>query len=208
MCLIALVIILNTLIQILEFFWCYVDINFSCLIRNQLKVHVHNLSTSYICIQCYFEYDFYAPKIKDWGILFLSCLSFYYSFCACVPTFLTLWPWPWHLIYFLKTFNHANNFSTVSARVFIFHMNILFVGIKPFDLDFFWKKNTIIHNKMINIRAFILHVSISCDKIKVFVLVTLVIFGFTTYHVDDVQIQKGLKEVTEYFHYWGVLARI
>ena len=70
------------------------------------------------------------------------------------------------------------------------------------------KKNTIIHNKMINIRAFILHVSISCDKIKVFVLVTLVIFGFTTYHVDDVQIQKGLKEVTEYFHYWGVLARI
>ena len=63
------------------------------------------------------------------------------------------------------------------------------------------KRKPIIHNKMINMRAFILHVSISCDKIKVFVLVTLVIFGFTTYRVDDVQIQKGFKEVTEYMSF-------
>ena len=36
---------------------------------------------------------------------------------------------------FFENFNLANNISTVSARVFIFHMNIPFVGSKPFDLD-------------------------------------------------------------------------
>ena len=31
--------------------------------------------------------------------------------------------------------NIANNISTVSAIIFIFHMNIPFVDTKPFDLD-------------------------------------------------------------------------
>ena len=37
---------------------------------------------------------------------------------------LTLWPLPWSLTYFLKTFSLVKNFWTVSARALIFHMNI------------------------------------------------------------------------------------
>ena len=51
---------------------------------------------------------------------------------------------------FIENFNLANNFWTVSARVFIFRNN----------------KNDIINNfQIINIRAFMLNVSISCDKV-------------------------------------------
>ena len=68
-----------------------------------------------------------------------------------VPLFFTLWPWPWSLTHFWVNFNLANNFWTVNARAFIFHMNI------PCDKTF--------HYFLINIRAFIMHMSISCDKI-------------------------------------------
>ena len=57
----------------------------------------------------------------------------------------------------------------MSARVSIFHMNI-FVGAKSFDLNISYislKKIYIIYNKMTNIRAFILHLRIPCDKISV-----------------------------------------
>ena len=70
----------------------------------------------------------------------------------------------------------ANYCSTVSVRIFYISHDVpcekilLFVLLKPFDLDMwhiFWKLN-IIHNKMINIKAFILHMNFSCDKIFVY----------------------------------------
>ena len=53
----------------------------------------------------YLSPAFLCPEIEDGGggVLFLSCLSF------CPP----LW-----------NFNLTNNFSTVNARAFTFHMNI------------------------------------------------------------------------------------
>ena len=95
---------------------------------------------------------------------------------------------PLSFAYFLKTFNLADNFFSSDCHiVFIFHMNI------PFDkifllvlnlLNLTFKKN-IIHSKIIQNGAFILHMSIFCDNldlhvytgIKVFVLVSLAIFG-------------------------------
>ena len=48
-----------------------------------------------------------------------------------LPTFLTLWPWPWSLTYFLKTWTLLITFWTASSRGLIFHMSIL------------WDKNTL-----------------------------------------------------------------
>ena len=99
--------------------------------------------------------------------------------------FLTLWPWPWRLAYFVKTWTFLITFQ---QRVFIFHLNISCGKIFLLLLDLLTmtfhieKKTPIIHNKIIDIRAFILHMSIFLWQdlptcIKVFVLVTLAIFG-------------------------------
>ena len=82
--------------------------------------------------------------------------------------FLTLWPWPWRLAYFVKTWTFLITFQ---QRVFIFHLNISCGKIFLLLLDLLTmtfhieKKTPIIHNKIIDIRAFILHMSIFCDKI-------------------------------------------
>ena len=49
-----------------------------------------------------------------------------------VPTFLTLWPWPWSLTYFKKNFNLGHSFLTKRGRAFILHMYI------PCDKTFPW----------------------------------------------------------------------
>ena len=68
------------------------------------------------------------------------------------------WLWdlgPLSLTYPFLKFNLANNFSTVSARIFIFHLNIpcdmIFLKL---GFDIYFEKINIIHNKIINIRAF------------------------------------------------------
>ena len=79
---------------------------------------------------------------------------------------------------FFEIFDLAYNFSSMSARVFIIHMNIpcdkiFYINTKPFDLDFwhyFWN-NKQKSWKIINIRASILQMRLFCTGIKVFVLV-------------------------------------
>ena len=71
-----------------------------------------------------------------------------------VPLFFTLWPWTWSMTHFFKTLTLLNNFWSVSARALIFHMSI------PCVKNFLW-----FYYFLINIRAFKLQMSISCDKI-------------------------------------------
>ena len=67
--------------------------------------------------------------------------------------FFTLRPWPWSLThFFFIKLNLAYKFWTVSARVLIFHMSI------PYDKTFLW-----FHYFSINIRNFVLQMSIFCD---------------------------------------------
>ena len=71
---------------------------------------------------------------------------------------------------FFENFDLGNFFSTVSARVFIFHMNIpcnkmFLLVLKLLILTFDIFLINIIHNKMIINRVSILHMSNSCDKI-------------------------------------------
>ena len=58
---------------------------------------------------------------------------------------------------------------------------LLALNLLTFTFDISLKKINMIHNKMINIRAFILHMIIFCTVIKVFVHVTLAIFGIGHY---------------------------
>ena len=72
---------------------------------------------------------------------------------------------------FSENFNLANNFSTVSVRLFVFHRNITCekIFLLVLNLLIYLLKINVIHNKVINIKAFILHMSITCDKILVLV---------------------------------------
>ena len=99
---------------------------------------------------------------RSGGILFLSCLSF------CYYVILSFWP---------PLLN--SNLLTVSARAFVFHMNILcdktlFVGTiiycLPCDLDLwvwpiFANLNLVYNFWTVSPRALIFHMSIPCDKI-------------------------------------------
>ena len=70
--------------------------------------------------------------------------------------FLPLWPWLWSLTYFLKTLTLLITFEQWVLEVWYFTW--IFPVIRPFrGCHYFWHCN--------NIRAFILHMSISCDKI-------------------------------------------
>ena len=88
-----------------------------------------------------------------------------------------------------KNIDLIDNFSTVSARVFIFNMEIscdkivlLVLNLWTLTFENFLKLTLVITSK-INIRALSLHMSISWNKIflpvyiKIFVLVTLTISG-------------------------------
>ena len=79
----------------------------------------------------------------------------------------TLWHWTWSLTYVLNTCT-LSFFFQVNAGVFILHMNIYFDKIFLLELnlltlifDSFFKKINIIHHKIINMRDFALHTSIS-----------------------------------------------
>ena len=94
-----------------------------------------------------------------------------------IPLFFTLWPRPYCLTYFWKL-NLIDNFSTVSARVNVFHMSIpsdkiflLVLNLLTFTFVQFKKKNDIVHKfQIINIRNLKLQRSISC--VKIFLLVS------------------------------------
>ena len=71
-----------------------------------------------------------------------------------VPLFLTLWHWPWNLTHFLKTWTLLITFEQWVLELWYFTW--VFLVIWPFRGY---------HYFLINIRAFILHMSISCYKI-------------------------------------------
>ena len=84
---------------------------------------------------------FNVPEMEDWG-----------AYCF------------WSVCLSLTKFNLANNLWTVSARIFIFHIIILSICTKFFDLDnwpIFVLRIVIGHIKFLimNIRTFILHMS-------------------------------------------------
>ena len=96
---------------------------------------------------CPWNRAFYAPEIECQGAYCLYChfvlifnlannfwtmrprtLIFYVSILGdktflWVPTFLTLWSWPYRFFLFFWKFNNTINFWTVSARALIFHMS-------------------------------------------------------------------------------------
>ena len=94
-----------------------------------------------------------------------------------VPTFFTLWHWLWSLTYFLKTLTLQITYkqfivSEFSYFTWIFLMMRSLCWYWNFWLDIwniFKRKINVIHNKIIYIQAFILHISVSCDKILVLV---------------------------------------
>ena len=62
-------------------------------------------------------------------------------FCAWLPLFFTLWPWPWSLTHFFENFNFANNFWTVSARALMFlvtRSSYWYQDICTWDLGHLW----------------------------------------------------------------------
>ena len=120
---------------------------------NIVKIQASN-TLFYFKIQGLFiGQKFYALEIEDWGILFLSCLSF------CPP----LW-----------TFNLANKFWTGSVGALIFHMSIpcdkTFQRVLlfwPCDLGvwpFFKKTLTLPITFKQGVLALIFHMNIPWDK--------------------------------------------
>ena len=57
------------------------------------------------------------------ALIFHMCI-FCYKIFLCVPTFFTLWRWPWSLTYYLKTLTLLKIW-TAGARALIFHTSYL-----------------------------------------------------------------------------------
>ena len=95
-----------------------------------------------------------------------------------VPTFFTLWPWPWSLTYFLKTLTLLITFEQWVLKLWyfkwVYFVTRLSVGTKIFylvtltlEFDLFSKNfNYAIYFSTMNARALIFHMitSILCDK--------------------------------------------
>ena len=104
---------------------------------------------------------------------------------------LTLWSWPWSLACFVNFYlaSICNLLIISEWKSFRLHMYIpceklflLVLKILPLTFDIFLREMNVIHNKKkINIRAFILHMSIYCDRIMVLVHVNLAILGIGIY---------------------------
>ena len=92
-----------------------------------------------------------------------------------VPLSMTLWPWPWSLIHFLKTLTLVMTFEQWVLEFWYFTW--IFLVVKPrcgyyYFLPWPWRLTYLLY-----------HMSISSDstRIKIFVPVTLAIFGIGHY---------------------------
>ena len=108
--------------------------------------------------------------VKQWDLILHMIVFVGDRTFSLKPTLFTLWPWPWSLAYFLKTFIMLITISIVSAWALIFHMNFLVIRSVclhfTFDQLKKWCWSLLLND---NIRVFILHMIISFDRFFVLV---------------------------------------
>ena len=116
---------------------------------------------------------------ERWTLIFHMSIPCDKTF-QCLPLFFTLWTWPLSLTYFLKTLILLITFEQWMLELWYFSWIFLVIRsfcwyytFWPWHFTFFWID--INHYfEIMNNRAFILHMSISCDNI--FLLVSRYLF--------------------------------